>query len=129
MRYFLMHREIQVAEIEIDERNATITDFGEVFEPAHIPVGIAVQKGQPDINGLIEWWKGRSIPASRSGLREALEILRIPFPQKLLTKCWGLSLSDQYWVNPADQPMDWAKINFPGYALDEPTHNIWYSMK
>ena len=112
MRYTLMHRKIAVAELEIDEDNATILGIGEVFAPTHIPIGIAVQNGRPEKKSLIEWRGGRAIPASRSGLRDALEILKVSYPQKLLTKCWGLSLSDQYWVNPMDAPMDWSKINF-----------------
>ena len=112
MLYTLMHRQIAVAEINIDEDNATISEIGEVFEPTHIPIGIAVRNDRPDKNSLIEWWNGRAIPASRSGLRDALEILNVSYPKKLLTKCWGLSLSDQYWVNPVDNPMDWSKINF-----------------
>ena len=53
-----------------------------------------------------------SIPASRSGLREALEPLNMSVPQELLDKCYGLSLSDQYWISPADAPLSWSEVNF-----------------
>jgi hypothetical protein len=47
---------------------------------------------------LNEWWYGRSIPASRSGIREALEKLDVSHTEQLLAKCYGLSLLDQYWM-------------------------------
>ena len=52
--------------------------------------------GIPDRAALNEWWTDRSIPASRSGVREAMETLQIRDTKTLLLRCWGLSLSDQY---------------------------------
>ena len=54
----------------------------------------------------------RSIPASRSGVREALETLGISDTKTLLIRCYGLSLSDQYWVRPANSDLTWERINF-----------------
>lgn len=65
-----------------------------------------------DRAALNAWWIGRSIPASRSGIRKALEMLNLPNTQMLLTRCFGLSLSDQYWVNPHDSDLQWGSINF-----------------
>ena len=54
----------------------------------------------------------RSIPASRSGVREALETIGISDTKTLLIRCYGLSLSDQYWVRPANSDLTWERINF-----------------
>lgn len=89
-----------------------MTKTGHVFQPDHLPVGVSLTKRGADRAELNHWWMGRSIPASRSGIKEALNALGITAPQMLLTKCMGLSLSDHYWMNPADQPLDWEKINF-----------------
>ena len=99
-------------EIDIDEFSAAISRVGHVFDVSHIPVGIGISGDRPDRGDLNEWWTGRSIPVSRSGIRNALEILNVPYTQSLLTKCFGLSLSDQYWVNPTDNPLEWGEINF-----------------
>jgi hypothetical protein len=61
---------------------------------------------RPQRGSLNEWWKSRSIPASRSGLRDALERLDVGSTGSLLLKCMGLSLSDQYWVCPHDSSLD-----------------------
>ena len=119
VRYSLMHKNIHVMEIDIDEFSAAISKTGQVFNPAHIPVGISMSGGRPDRSSLNEWWVGRAIPTSRSGIKSALEILNIPYTQMLLTKCFGLSLSDQYWVNPVENPLEWEKLNFFGNPFSE----------
>jgi hypothetical protein len=107
-----MHKRIPVAELTLDDDSAAIVKVGKLFAPEHLPIGVGMMNGKPNKGTLAEWWLGRSIPASRSGLREALEILNVSYTQKLLTKCYGLSLSDQYWINPKDEPLEWDKINF-----------------
>lgn len=39
-------------------------------------------------------------------------MLNLPNTQMLLTRCFGRSLSDQYWVNPHDSDLQWGSINF-----------------
>ena len=94
MRYILMHRDKAVAEIELDGLSNIINVY-DVYVSEHLPVGTAV-KNTSDKNSLARWWAKRSIPASRSGLREALDALNMSVPQELLVECYGLSLSDQY---------------------------------
>ena len=59
-----------------------------------------------------KWWYGRSIPASRQGIQQALAILRIGSTQELIDKSYGLSLSDQYWIKEKGSSLEWAEINF-----------------
>ena len=108
----LCHKAIPVALLELDESTGTISEVSEVFAPEHLPVGIGFVHGSVDRASLNAWWTGRSIPTSRSGLREALDVLGIPFPQLLLTKSYGLSLSDQYWIRPEDVRLRWEDVNF-----------------
>ena len=110
--YVLMHKGVPVAEIRLDETTGLIHKTGMVWEEKHLPTGIKVQNGIPDRKSINEWWMERSIPASRSGIREALETLGISDTKTLLIRCYGLSLSDQYWVRPANSDLTWERINF-----------------
>ena len=108
----LMHKRIQVAELELDDATGFIQKIGTVYAPEHLPIGVPIRRGITDRAALNEWWTDRSIPASRSGVREALEALEITSTKMLLVRCWGLSLSDQYWICPEGSDLTWDSINF-----------------
>lgn len=112
MQYVLMHKRIAVADIELDDLSGFIQKIGRVHAPEHMPVGVAMRQGVPDRASLNDWWTERSIPASRSGVREALETLKISNTKMLLVRCLGLSLSDQYWICPKGSGVTWDAINF-----------------
>lgn len=112
MNYTLMHKEIPVLDLDLDEATGSLRRLGTVYHPAHLPLGTTDKKGQADRRALNAWWIDRSIPASRSGVRQALETLDLPDPHLLLVRCFGLSLSDQYWVKPLGRDLSWASINF-----------------
>ena len=112
----LMHKNIPVAELVISEYNGNIEKHGAVHNAAHLPLGTAFTLGK-DAGKIIpfnlnEWWTGRSIPARRDGIRDALEILGIYSTALLLSKCYGLSLSDQYWICPKNSGLRWEMVNF-----------------
>ena len=80
-KYVLMHKEVAVAEVELDEATGLITAVYDVSNAAHLPLGVSVRKGIADRAALNEWWMGRAIPANRAGLRHVLEELNIATPQ------------------------------------------------
>ena len=45
----LMHKRIQVAELELDDATGFIQKIGTVYAPEHLPVGVPVMKGHPVI--------------------------------------------------------------------------------
>lgn len=115
MNYTLMHKNICVADIEIDEDTGVIIRIGDIYAKEHLPLGVVHplrHKETVDKAALNKWWTGRSIPASRMGINEALETLGVYNTELLLTKCLGLSLSDHYWVRPVDSDMTWESVNF-----------------
>lgn len=112
MKCTLMHKRTSVASIEIDDATGFIQKIGEIYKPEHLPVGVHVRHGVADRTELNQWWTDRSIPAGRSGIREALEILEIANTKLLLLRCYGLSLSDQYWIKPDGSDLTWDDINF-----------------
>ena len=109
LKFNLMHKDVEVAEIVIDENSGRITAVNKIYNARHFPLGTLDERS---FKKLAEWWDERSIPASRSGLREALEKLDINSPRLLLTKCYGLSLSDQYWIKPVDSNLTYKTVNF-----------------
>lgn len=112
MKCILMHKRIPVASIELDDATGFIQKIVEIYAPAHLPIGIPVKNGVADRTTFNTWWTDRSIPASRSGIREALETLEIANTKLLLIRCYGLSLSDQYWIKPEGNDLTWDDINF-----------------
>jgi len=112
MEYTLMHKNIPVVDMDIDEATGQIAKLGNAHDVRHLPLGIGVYKTGIDRGALNKWWTGRSIPASRDGIRDALETLGVVGTSLLLTKCYGLSLSDHYWVCPKGSGISWEGVNF-----------------
>lgn len=115
MKYILMHKNIPVAEIEIDDAVGVITEVSNVLEKEHLPIGVIHSLRHKEIvdrAALNHWWRGRSIPAGRMGISDALDSLGLYETGELLTKCFGLSLSDHYWVKPFESALTWEKVNF-----------------
>ena len=119
-----MNKNMPVAELELDDDTATIIKVDKSYELDYLPVGIEVRNGIPNKKDLNEWWFGRSIPASRSGIRTALEKLNIQHSEQLMIKCYGLSLSDQYWIAPEDMNLNWHDVNFFENDFSEDIGNI-----
>lgn len=112
MKCTLMHKRISVVELELDDATGFIKKVNSIYASEHLPIGVQMKKGVVDRAILNEWWTERSIPASRSGIREALELLDITNTKMLLVRCYGLSLSDQYWICPEGSNLTWDKVNF-----------------
>jgi hypothetical protein len=119
-----MHKYIPVAEIELDEITGVIIKTGTLYNPNHVPVGINIKNGKPDRGDLNEWWSGRAIPASRQHIRQAISALGISSPGKLPSMNYGLSLSDQYWINPGG--LHWDNINFFTNPFSEDVGNVLF---
>ena len=127
MLYTLMHRNIKVMDIEIDEFSNIIA-FGDIYNAGHLPVGTFNKIGV-ERKALNYWWTRRSIPASRHGIGEVLEALELSTAQELIGKCLGLSLSDQYWVMPCGEEIDWHIINFFENEFSEDIGNLLFAGK
>ena len=129
MRCTLMHKRKAVADIVLDDATGFIQKIGTVYTPKHLPVGVAVRHGSPDRASLNDWWAERSIPASRSGIREALETLGISNTRMLLIRCFGLSLSDQYWICPEGSSLTWDGINFFDHPFSDDIGDVLFGTR
>ena len=112
MNCTLMHKNVPVARLVLDEGTGAVSKIFEVINPEHLPIGILQNNNTADRTALNDWWIDRSIPASRFGIRKALDVLNVTNTKALLTKCFGLSLSDQYWMKPDNTDVSWRDINF-----------------
>lgn len=124
MTYILMHKKISVAELELDDTSCVIISVNKVMAPEHLPVGITMKNNAVDKVALTRWWRRRAIPANRDGLCDALDELDVPLPEILLEKCYGLSLSDQYWICPKNSNLKWEDVNFFDNPFSEDVGNI-----
>ncbi|MCL1983788.1 MAG: HipA domain-containing protein [Methanomassiliicoccaceae archaeon] len=122
--FVLKHKDIDVIELELDE-SGSVSSFGRTLNDMHLPVG-TVLAGKADHKAIREWWNGRSIPASREGLRGFLESLNMSFPQELLKKSFGLSLSDHYWICPQNAGLRWSEVNFFHNEFSEDVGNMLF---
>lgn len=124
----LMHKRIRVAEMEVDDATGFIKKISGVYKAEHLPVSVTIKKGIVDRAALNDWWIERSIPASRSGIRDALETLNIANTKMLLIRCYGLSLSDQYWICPVDSDITWDEINFFDNPFSDDIGDVLFGM-
>lgn len=109
--YYLMNKEKKVARISFNNSNQKIEKILEIFDEKYAPLE-CLYKGKIDNNEMTAWFNGRGIPSWRDGLDDFLDNLGIKNKDILLNKAYGLSLSDQYWMNPVECPMNWNDINF-----------------
>ena len=126
MNYTLMHKDISVVTMRIDDATGVIAHIGSVLTPEHLPIGLIIKDGRPDRRTFNDWWGGCSIPASRQGIREALETMGVYSTQLLIDKCLGLSLSDQYWIRPENSTIEWNNVNFFENSFSEDVGNILF---
>jgi hypothetical protein len=104
-----MNKNKELVDVKINE-NGLIDEVIEVKDIKYLPVGIDNDK---DIKAqLNKWWHNRSIPASRDGLNYILHTYDVETPQALSAKSLGLSLSDQYWLKPVGNTIEWKDVNF-----------------
>ena len=126
MKYCLMHKEIPVCDIELSDVSAYIERIEKTYNPEHIPLGLTDENGIVDLKKLNKWYRGRSIPASRQGLNTALDIIGVAHQDELILKCYGLSLSYQYWFKPYDTDLKWNEINFFDNPFSEDVGNALF---
>ena len=99
MHYTLMHKEIPVVDIELDDASGAITRVDDVHNAAHIHSRHCVQERHSRTarhltNG------GMGVPfrqVVKASNKRSL-FCRIGSTQELIDKSYGLSLADRYWI-------------------------------
>ncbi|MEG1066311.1 MAG: hypothetical protein RSD85_02040 [Erysipelotrichaceae bacterium] len=112
MKYRLMNKDIEILDFSYDEETHNIDKIIDLIHPEYAPLGIIDYKTGISRKSFNNWWRDRAIPASRSKFKEVLEQLDITSSIELLERCFGLSLSDQYWIKEEDSLVSWSDVNF-----------------
>lgn len=114
MKCTLMNKNTEVLTAEYESELASFTKIYEIKNIRYAPVILekSLKNNKNDISNLTSWFKGRGIPSWRDDLDILLAKLNINTPEELLNKAFGLSLSDQYWVKPAESKVEYKDINF-----------------
>ena len=112
VRFTLMNRTHEIAEVVYDEGKREFTFIGELLDAKRAPLGIKGHSGEIHLANFNDWWKNRGIPRTRNGLDRLLLEAGARMPEELLYRNLGLSLSDQYWINPAKSGITWEDVNF-----------------
>ena len=106
MRYYLMHKNIEVAEMEIDnDGNISRVRISNKANE-HLPLGC-----QMNLMKFYEWWKDRAVPSSRKGSKHALRELGLTSTQSMLVNNLALSLTDCYWIKPVSSNLYWEQVS------------------
>ena len=108
----LMHKNNPVVEIMLDKVTGAISKIVALNNADRLPVGITIRNGVIDRASLNLWWGERAIPITRSGIREAIDVLKISDIRILLAYSNAFSLSDQYWILPENSELTWERLNF-----------------
>lgn len=96
MRYMLMHKCFAVAELVFDETTGSIIKTGTVYDRDRLPVGVTERNGKADRFLLNEWWRDRSIPDTRQGIKDALYALEINNTQYFPRRNVGCGIEDAH---------------------------------
>lgn len=109
--YYLMNKNVKVAKLQFDNENQRVVSILKLYNCKYAPLE-CFENGVITKSAISQWFRGRGIPSWRDGLADFLDNIGIENKDILLNKAFGLSLSDQYWMNPINMLMDWRDINF-----------------
>ena len=97
-----MHKNIPTIDMFINDKSGYIEIVGTLVSAEHLPIGISCKNDIVNEEELNEWWSERCIPANREGFKQLFYSMNMNVRRNILTRCMGLSLSDQYWIKPAN---------------------------
>ena len=110
-QYTLMNKNTPLATVAMSQAGY-LTAVLAIHAPEAFPVGIFTENKGQLLDRLNQWWRSRIIPASRDGLRYVLHLYDVDSPAVLSKRSLGLSLSDQYWLQPEGSELTWQEVNF-----------------
>ncbi|MBP5217276.1 MAG: hypothetical protein J6038_05550 [Bacilli bacterium] len=112
--FFLMHKNIQVALLSIDESGNAKLERKIPGNESHFPIGAQLNNSK-----FAEWWKNRYIPDNRDGLQRALQNANYPSTGIALVDNLALSLNDCYWIKPRGSDLTWEKVSLFSNDFDD----------
>lgn len=111
IKYYLMHKNDVCGSLAFDENSGRILEYKDNKE------GFSPFLGNCDVNRIRKWWEMRAVPASRTMIQEMIQKTGCLNTESYLAKNLALSMTDTYWICPADAPLDYDDIKFSNFAL------------
>lgn len=110
--FALMNRTHEVAEVVYDTARKEFVYISETHDEQRAPIGLFSANHRVSLVDFNHWWRNRGIPHTRVGVDQILREAGARVPEELLERNLGLSLSDQYWINPHGSGLRWEDVNF-----------------
>ena len=111
-RFVLKNRTHSIMELVYDSDIREFTWAGPLIDSERAPLGLAMERDRITLPSFNVWWKNRGIPEGRAGVERLLEEAGVSVPSELAVRSLGLSLSDQYWLQPEGSDIEWRDVNF-----------------
>lgn len=111
MKYTLMHKNVKVIDVEINE-DGKITKHYNIYNIDHMPFGTNYNFKNNGISLLNEWFTSRVIPVTRDSVEGLKKYVGDKSFGSLVLQNNALSLSDQYWIKKEKENVIWEDINF-----------------
>lgn len=106
IKYFLMHKNDMCGIMIFDEKTGRVISYkdnGEKLSP---------YLGNADLHKIQKWWEMRAVPASRTMIQDIIRNAGCINTELYLAKNLGLSMTDAYWVCPADAILTYDQVKF-----------------
>ncbi len=108
--YWLMHKDVTCASIEIDPDSGRIVAYWEV-NGEYAPF-----LGNCDLAKINRWWKMRAVPASRGVMQQVIREAGCLTSEDYLEKNLALSMTDAYWICPVSSGLKYRDVCFSAIA-------------
>ena len=110
--YTLYNREFPCIELIYDDEEKRFKKIVKILDRERCPIWLLDKHGEIYLSTFNLWWRFRGIPNERDNIHEILEKEGVKVPEELIKRNLGLSLSDQYWLQPKGASLKWENINF-----------------
>lgn len=112
-KYYLMHKNTICGAATVEREYGTLIKF-QPIDSRYTPF-----LGNADIRLMKIWWKYRAVPGSRKEMEEVIRRSGCDSNMEYLAKNLALSLTDTYWICPAELELSWDDVNLYKHALSE----------
>lgn len=107
MIYTLMRKDTPLVALDMS-RTGDIIRIGSPVKGAEELLPL---QNRLDENGLVKWWNNRAVPIQQGHIREMLEKKGYVNAKDFLVDNLGLSLTDYYWIRPANEDLSWRDVS------------------
>lgn len=100
-----MHKDIPCGVLSIDRVSGMLSNFS-ALDRRYLPF-----LGTADEKYMKIWWSHRAVPGSRQDMEDAIRLAGCDSNMSYLAKNLALSLTDTYWICPAELELSWDDVN------------------